>query len=565
METNQPNKDNGDTKKADTTKPPTDTDTNKTKPKKPQKQINIPPKKPKLTKQERREMQEKQRAAKAASTGNNAGNKKNNNKQPAKSQNQSGSMPVSGGGGGGSGNVMSKQHQQQGGGGGMGSVSSGHEKTPSLFSHLPPYRDHDTFREKFSGIRLGNHHTNTAANNISNNNTPSSSSSSSAASNHHQQPQLHPAVLSLGLQYANGSIRGANARCRAMLQTFQTIIADYSSNNTSNTTTKANSKTPKDIRQDLEQSLLKPSFTYWTTHCRTHSVSMGNAFTFLKTTVANIDRDTSESDAKEELIMMIDSYITQRIDFAKQVISKFAGTKIVDGDVVLTYGRSDVVQCLLEDAASSGSSDDGSTTPPKKIRLIIVDSRPLLEGRQLLKHFTSSNNNNNTNTNTSIKIEITYILLNSLSYVMMGEVTKVFLGAAALMSDGSVLSRVGTASIAMMAQRKGIPVLVCCETYKISDKVQLESITGNELGCPDDLIETRRDCYEDDCGNGEEKKDGGGGLNSGVLSNWRQIPSLKLLNLMYDLTPSEFVSGIITEMGILPPTSVAVLVREMSL
>mmetsp|Transcript_32395 Transcript_32395/g.38706 ORF Transcript_32395/g.38706 Transcript_32395/m.38706 type:complete len:85 (-) Transcript_32395:465-719(-) len=73
---------------------------------------------------------------------------------------------------------------------------------------------------------------------------------------------------------------------------------------------------------------------------------------------------------------------------------------------------------------------------------------------------------------------------------MTGEVTKVFLGAAVLMSDVSGLSRVGTTSIAMLARRKNIPGLVCCETYKINDRVQMESITGNELGCKDDLIST---------------------------------------------------------------------------
>ena len=49
-----------------------------------------------------------------------------------------------------------------------------------------------------------------------------------------------------------------------------------------------------------------------------------------------------------------------------------------------------------------------------------------------------------------------------------------------------------------------------------------------------------------------------------VLKDWRSLTSLRLLNLLYDLTPSEFVSGIVTEMGILPPTSVAVLLREMN-
>lgn len=111
------------------------------------------------------------------------------------------------------------------------------------------------------------------------------------------------------------------------------------------------------------------------------------------------------------------------------------------------------------------------------------------------------------------------------------------------MSDGSILGRVGTASIAMMAMSLKVPVLVCCETYKISSRVQLESITGNELGDPEGLT-----------------------APSTSLKKWKEENpgNLRLLNLLYDLTPNEFVSGIVTEMGILPPTSVAVLLREMN-
>ena len=38
--------------------------------------------------------------------------------------------------------------------------------------------------------------------------------------------------------------------------------------------------------------------------------------------------------------------------------------------------------------------------------------------------------------------------------------------------------------------------------------------------------------------------------------------SLKLLNLMYDLTPAKYVSLVVTEVGMTPPTSVPVLIRE---
>jgi len=36
--------------------------------------------------------------------------------------------------------------------------------------------------------------------------------------------KVHPAVLQLGLQYANGSIAGGNARCLAMLVAFKAVI-----------------------------------------------------------------------------------------------------------------------------------------------------------------------------------------------------------------------------------------------------------------------------------------------------------------------------------------------------
>ena len=36
--------------------------------------------------------------------------------------------------------------------------------------------------------------------------------------------------------------------------------------------------------------------------------------------------------------------------------------------------------------------------------------------------------------------------------------------------------------VAMTAHQHGIPVLVCCETYKFTERVLLDSICYNELG-----------------------------------------------------------------------------------
>lgn len=264
---------------------------------------------------------------------------------------------------------------------------------------------------------------------------------------------------------------------------------------------------------------------------------MGNAFSFLKLAVANLERDLEWREARQILLEGMEAYVNERIEYAGKAISRHAGSKIQDGgDVILIYGRSEVVNRLLLDAHADG----------KQFRVIVVDSRPLLEGRDALQILSGAG------------ISCTYVLLNALSYLMMREVTKVFLGASALMSNGSVLSRVGTACVALLAQSNHIPVLVCCETYKICNRVQLESITGNELGDADAVACT--DCERVGPSNRCDEK----GKKEELLDDWKNQPNLKLLNLIYDLTPSDFVTGVVTEVGILPPTSVAVLLREMS-
>lgn len=45
-----------------------------------------------------------------------------------------------------------------------------------------------------------------------------------------------------------------------------------------------------------------------------------------------------------------------------------------------------------------------------------------------------------------------------------------------------MFSRAGTALVAMMLRERSVPVVCCCETYKFSERVMLDSIVGNERG-----------------------------------------------------------------------------------
>ena len=84
-----------------------------------------------------------------------------------------------------------------------------------------------------------------------------------------QTKDMHPAVVALGLKYASNTIRGANARCLAMLVAFKQVVSEY---------TLPNDKSQRwDKRWDNLDKKLKAVFQFLT-DCRQHSISMGNAF-----------------------------------------------------------------------------------------------------------------------------------------------------------------------------------------------------------------------------------------------------------------------------------------------
>ncbi|KAL5217264.1 hypothetical protein ABZP36_017948 [Zizania latifolia] len=322
-----------------------------------------------------------------------------------------------------------------------------------------------------------------------------------------QLEPMHPSVYKVGLQYLSGEVSGGNGRCIAMLLAFKEAIKDYI--------------TPpkKVLTRDLTAKI--SSYVSFLIECRPLSISMGNAIRFLKNRIAKLPLTLSESEAKASLQSDIDRFINEKIIIADKVIVSHAITKVGDNDVLLTYGSSSVVEMILDNAHELG----------RKFRVIVVDSRPKLEGQGLLRRLVEKG------------INCTYTHINAISYTMH-EVTRVFLGASSILSNGTVYSRVGTASVAMVAHAFGIPVLVCCEAYKFHERVLLDSICSNELGDPDVILKVP------------------GKADLGHLKNLTDNENLQLLNLTYDATPSEYVSMIITDYGMLPPTSVPVIVRE---
>uniref|UniRef100_A0A2K5VM25 Translation initiation factor eIF2B subunit delta n=1 Tax=Macaca fascicularis TaxID=9541 RepID=A0A2K5VM25_MACFA len=318
---------------------------------------------------------------------------------------------------------------------------------------------------------------------------------------------IHPAMVRLGLQYSQGLVSGSNARCIALLRALQQVIQDY--------TTPPNEELSRDLVNKL-----KPYMSFLT-QCRPLSASMHNAIKFLNKEITSVGSSKREEEAKSELQAAIDRYVKEKIVLAAQAISRFAYQKISNGDVILVYGCSSLVSRILQEAWTEG----------RRFRVVVVDSRPRLEGRHTLHSLVRAG------------VPASYLLIPAASYVLP-EVSKVLLGAHALLANGSVMSRVGTAQLALVARAHNVPVLVCCETYKFCERVQTDAFVSNELDDPDDL----------QCKRGEHV----------ALANWQNHASLRLLNLVYDVTPPELVDLVITELGMIPCSSVPVVLRVKS-
>jgi translation initiation factor eIF-2B subunit delta len=211
------------------------------------------------------------------------------------------------------------------------------------------------------------------------------------------------------------------------------------------------------------------------------------------------------------LIEEIELYIQEKIIEAEEIIAEYGVKKIKEGDIIMTYSKSNVIREIFYRAKEKNIN----------FKVIVVDSKPLNEGKEFLKELSEK------------EINCTFISINAISNVMK-RVTKIFLGSYSMLSNGVLISRSGTAIISIVARYYHKPVLVFCQTTKFSDKSLLDSMTRNEVS----------------------------DVNSIVSDEFLKNNNLNVVSLLFDVTPLENIDMVVTEYGMVPPTAVPVILRE---
>ncbi|KAJ2910220.1 hypothetical protein GGI21_001095 [Coemansia aciculifera] len=437
---------------------------------------------------------------------------------------------------------------------------------------------------------------------------------------------IHPRIKEVGLRMATMEVYGANARVVSVLAAFADVIADY--------TTPPHALLYRSLATHISAQI------NFLVYQRPMSTGLGNAIRWLKNQIQNISADMNDDEAKRRLVTMIGDYVKERITASGDIIAELGAEKIQDGDVILTFGNSSTVQRLLIAARDMG----------RRFRVIVVDSRPHNDGRNLVRKLVAAGFSDleeaaagSPGATSSMPADlsacgkgrgrnglyggVTYAPITALSFLMR-EASKVFLGAESFFANGAMLSRAGTAMVALSAHSFHVPVIVACETYKFSEKIQLDAVVSNELGVPDALMyrtgvadaepvgphcspslsEMEYSAYARDRYSARPRwnnrsslvSDFSGEIGTAVsavlatnaaggkrgknakaaiamsdeakalarlnircpLSEWRSTHNLRLMNLTQDITPPEFVSVILTEVGMIPTTSIPVVLRE---
>ena len=196
---------------------------------------------------------------------------------------------------------------------------------------------------------------------------------------------------------------------------------------------------------------------------------------------------------------------------ANRSIGKHGAELINDGDVVLTHCNAGAL-ATVEYGTALGIIR-ASWEQGKKIRVIVTETRPKLQGARLTTYELRRDG-----------IPVTLITDNMVGYVMYkGLVSKVVVGADRIVK-GAVINKIGTFTIAVLAKEHSIPF------YVAAPKSTFDLTHTSE----DVVIEERKPEEVTHIGSERIAPEG-----------------VNVLNPAFDITPLDYVTAIICESGIL--------------
>lgn len=243
---------------------------------------------------------------------------------------------------------------------------------------------------------------------------------------------------------------------------------------------------------------------------RPTAISLHNAIFYV---MSKIDKkglsSISQTELRAVVIAASEQFIYNSIE-AKTRIAEIGAKLITNGDVCHTHCNSSVALGIFFKAHDMG----------KSFTVISSESRPRFQGRITVKQLAEKG------------IPVTMIV-DSAVHHFMPKVDKVFVGADSINSIGEVYNKIGTSQVALIAYEANRPFYVCAESYKFAAR----TLTGDDIEIEERAVTE--------------------------VADPKEFPGVEIKNPAFDITPPKHITGIITEMGIIPPTGAFNIVQQL--
>ncbi len=221
-----------------------------------------------------------------------------------------------------------------------------------------------------------------------------------------------------------------------------------------------------------------------------------------------VDRVLKSNNALEEALKMYDEDIK-----TNKTIGKYGAKVIDDGDTILTHCNAGALACV--DYGTALGVIRAAFEEGKKIKVICDETRPFCQGAKLSVFEMQQE-----------KIPVKLIVDNAAARMMQtGKVNKVVVGADRV-AKGGIANKIGTLMVALAAKRFDVPFYVAApkSTFDFENSIYDTKIEERD---PNEVL------YFGEC---------------------RVAPEgTEVENPSFDIVPSDLITGIITEEGILEP------------
>ncbi len=234
---------------------------------------------------------------------------------------------------------------------------------------------------------------------------------------------------------------------------------------------------------------------------------MRNAVRWIITQV----EDNDERNVKElaSVVASNSRKFQKNLEKSKECIAQIGAKRIRDGCVIFTHCHSSTVTHMLSRAKQEG----------KNFEVICTETRPIFQGKITAKEMLS------------LGVKTTFIV-DSAARSFMSNADLVIVGADAITSEGNVVNKIGTSTIALLAQEARKPFYVISELLKFDPATMYGEYEKIEERSREEV--------------------------------WKDAPArLDVRNPAFDVTRRGYIHGIICEEGIVSPHSVVEVVHRV--